>query len=74
MLALGTGWTPDVLGDLPSTFRAACHWALYADAIVGDGIQNLPVPKNAAPEYRLDVARANANRSKLRTLLFPADE
>lgn len=37
MLAIRTGWTPDVIagetGTVSNEFREAAHWALYAEAM-----------------------------------------
>lgn len=72
MLALRTGWTSDVLADMPAGFRAACHWALHAEAIVGtEGLPSDDIPQGSSP----DVLRAALERRQvvadLRTLLYP---
>lgn len=76
ILALRTGWTPDVIGSLSAVFRAACHWALYVHAIVGDeGLEDIPTPPaGSAPELRLAVGKARADRARLADILYPADE
>jgi len=75
ILALDTGWKPREIVRLPAAFRSACHWAVFVRAVAGPGgLQHIDIPKGASPEYRLDAARVNANRGKLRSLLFPADE
>ena len=72
MLALATGWTPDVLADLPMRFRAACHWATYVRAIAGDeGLPSTSIPRQADAATRLEHLRVNAEVGRLRTLLYP---
>lgn len=72
MLALSTGWTPDVLADMPAVFRAACHWALYARAIVGpEGIPSGEVPQGATPDVLRAALELRQVAADLRTLLYP---
>ncbi len=72
MLALATGWTPDVLADLPERFRRACHWALYAQAVVGpEGLPTITVPHGAPLEERARALRAMAAIDQVRRGLFP---
>lgn len=72
MLALSTGWTPDVLADMPAVFRAACHWVLYVRAIVGpEGLPSTEVPRSASLEVRQAAARQSVHVANLRTLLYP---
>jgi hypothetical protein len=75
MLALETGWTPDVLGDLPRRFKAACHWALFARTMVGpDGLPSLPPAEpGLTPEQRMQRAKASASIAKSRLQLYPED-
>lgn len=72
MLAVATGWTPDVLADLPLDFRSACHWTLYVKALVGDeGLPDLTVPQGASPAQRLEIGKARAAQARLRKVLYP---
>lgn len=75
ILALDTGWTPDVLGDLPLAFKQKCHWALYARAISGpEGFPPTEVPSGASQEIRLAYARQAIAVDKHRQILFPGDD
>lgn len=75
MLALATGWTPDIITDLAVRFRAACHWALYVGAIAGpEGLPQVTVPRGVPPEQRLAAAKAIAELARLRSDLYPEDE
>lgn len=75
MLALRTGWTPDVLSDLPLRFRAACHWALYARTLVGpDGLPSTEIPQGAPNAVKLEAMQRNAAMLPLRKALFPEDD
>lgn len=67
-----TGWTPDVLADLPFGFRAACHWALYVHAIVGDqGIPDVSVPAFASREAKLQAQAARVELLRIRSAVYP---
>lgn len=75
MLALATGWTPDVIARLPSRFRAACHWALFVRSTVGDeGFPSTDVPMTAPVEARREAARVSVEIDKIRKLIYPEDE
>lgn len=75
MLALETGWTPDVLAALPLAFKRKCHWALYARAIAGpEGLPSTEIPSGASSEVRLAAFRQNAALLPLRKLLYPEGE
>jgi hypothetical protein len=72
MLALRTGWTPDVLAELPARFRAACHWALWVEARVGpEGFSSTEAPRGAPLEVRAAAARLSIEVARARTELFP---
>jgi hypothetical protein len=73
ILALETGWTPDVLADMPAGFRRACHWALYARAIAGpDGLQEPQHPgRGASPQASTAYARAKVLIKQIRDNLYP---
>lgn len=74
MLALETGWTPDALADMPLPFRAACHWVLYARAIVGpEGFPSTEVPMHAPPEVKYEAIRLRKEVDAHRAILFPED-
>ncbi len=74
MTALTTGWTPDVLAELPDRFRRACHWVLHAQAIVGsDGLPSITVPRDASLDERAAALRATVEIAQLRRLLYPED-
>lgn len=74
MLALATGWTPDVLRELPTPFRAACHWTLYARTIVGsDGLPSTEIPVSAGMGDRLDAMKQSAALLPIRQTLYPED-
>lgn len=71
MLALRTGWTPDVLSDLPLRFRAACHWSLYARVLCGpEGLPSTDIPAGSNAQKQIAM-RQNAALMPLRALLFP---
>lgn len=72
MLALRTGWTPDVIADLPASFRAGCHWALYAGTIAG--AEGLPSTE-AAPGTKAtpELQRARVEVARMRAVLYPED-
>ena len=75
MLALATGWTPDVLVELPLRFRAACHWMLYARTIIGDEGLNVPSPGAFSDPAQKQHAAKNAMIAKqIREALFPEDD
>lgn len=75
MLALATGWTPDVLAELPIGFRSAAHWALYAQAISGpEGLPSTELPAGASPDVRRAVMAQNAALLPIRDALYPEDE
>lgn len=75
MLALRTGWTPDVIGgDAPGgvtdSFRRACHWALFAESLtpVLDQVREAAAadPSGGDPKEfaRLSRARLDAQKAK----------
>ena len=83
MLALRTGWTPDVLAELPATFRGAAHWTLYAEAFAGVFTDLLSATRRDPPDHLTGAARVefmSARRAArealpmLRDDLFPPDE
>ena len=72
ILALDTGWTPDVLAALPLAFKRKCHWALYARAIAGDeGFPSTEVPAGADVRTRAAFAKLAVSVAEHRSLLFP---
>jgi hypothetical protein len=72
MLALRTGWTPDVIAELPGAFRAGCHWALYAQTIAGpEGLPSTDLPPGTRATPELQSRRVEVSR--LRTMLYPED-
>lgn len=74
MLALETGWTPDVLAALPLRFRAACHWVLYTRALVGpEGLPDTTVPIHADPQVKAAAIKLRQNVEAIRAILFPED-
>ena len=74
ILALETGWTPRVIARLSAPFRAACHWALYARAIVGDdGLTDVEIPPGSNASQRLAIGKLRADIGKLRDILYPED-
>lgn len=75
MLALETGWTPDVLAALPLRFKRQCHWTLYGRAISGpEGLPSTELPAGASLEVRRAVLAQNAALLPIRSALFPEDE
>lgn len=75
MLALATGWTPDVLAELPAKFRAACHHALLLRTMLPEGLP--PIPRSTAGmtvQQKADLARAAVAQADLRKFLFPEDD
>lgn len=74
MVALRTGWTPDVLAELPLAFRRACHWAIYAESIVGnEGLQQVQIPHGAPPLVRAKAQAQVGALLQLRSIIFPDD-
>lgn len=72
ILALETGWTPDVLGALPLRFKRACHWALYARTMAGpEGFPNTDIPLNAPPEAKIAALKVRKVVDEHRAILFP---
>lgn len=75
ILALETGWTPDVLGEISLRFKRSCHWALYGRAIAGTEGLNVPSPSTGgSPEQKLALARASVQADRLRKVLYPEDD
>jgi hypothetical protein len=81
MLALRTGWTPEVIGGdtgaVTDAFRRALHWLMFAEVLAGpEGLPptDLRMPPRATPDQRRAVMRIRAEGSKLRGILFPRDE
>lgn len=75
MTALRTGWTPDVLAEMPVAFRAACHWALYAETIAGpEGLPSTERPAGLPSEHAAAWLRTRAEVLRLRDVLYPGDE
>lgn len=74
ILALETGWTEGVLARMSRSFKAACHWVLYARAIVGpEGFPSTDVPKGADVHTRAAFGKLAMSVAEHRTLLFPED-
>lgn len=74
MLALETGWTPNIIGQLPAAFRAACHWAILARTVVpAEGLSDMDIPFDADPAMKLAIVKARAATVHLREFLFPDD-
>jgi hypothetical protein len=74
MLALETGWTPDVIASLRARFRAACHWALFIRAILPEGIPpEMPVNSRDA-NARFAAVKQRHAIDQLRQVIYPADE
>lgn len=72
MLALRTGWTPDVIAELPVAFRDGCRWALYAQALAGpEGLPSVEVPPGTRATPELQARRIEVK--KLRDALYPED-
>lgn len=75
MLALRTGWTPDVLADLPMRFRSAAHWAMYARTLAGpEGLPPTEIPQGAPNAVKAQAMQRNAAMMPLRKILFPEDD
>lgn len=83
ILALRTGWTPDVMTELPSPFRENAHWALYAEGYaerfgkIAMVAETDPPRGMASAPHRDFINTQKAAKSALRWLketLFPADE
>jgi hypothetical protein len=69
---MGTGWTPDVLAEMPDRFRSACHWVAYTRALVGtEGIPSGEVPMSATPEAKRAALRLRAAVTELRASIYP---
>lgn len=74
MLALATGWTPEVIGSVPEGFRRALHWALFVQAIVGtEGFPSTEVGPSAPREARIAAAKLAVELTKTRALIYPED-
>lgn len=74
MLALATGWTPDVLAAMPARFRASCHWALYARTLSGpEGLPSSDIPSSLPWSQKIELQKRNVQVAKLRDILYPED-
>lgn len=74
MLAIETGWTPDVIAELPTRFHQRCRWLLYARAICGpEGLPTVEIPRQGSADARLAAMKAKAAIAPIRSLLFPDD-
>jgi hypothetical protein len=63
------------MAEVPAAFVAACHWRLYAEALVGrDGLPNTDIPKGGPPEVRLAAVQQSIAVAAVRDVLFPEDE
>ena len=61
-----------MLAELPIAFRAACHWVIYARAIVGpSGLPSTDVPHGLPLAQRAAMMRASVAGVELRKVLFP---
>lgn len=83
ILALRTGWTPDVIAELPTSFRESTHWALYSEGFAERYGQIATIVDRDPPRELKGVGLTEfiANRKSARTAfdwlkktLFPADE
>lgn len=75
MLALRTGWTPEVLAELPLRFRGAAHWAMYAKTLAGpEGLPPTDLPQGVPNSVKQEAMLRNAALLPLRRLLFPEDD
>ena len=74
MLALETGWTPDVLADLPLPFKRKCHWVLFARTVSGpDGLPSTDIPSGLPYAAKLEMQKQIIPALKMRALLYPED-
>lgn len=60
-----------MLSELPIAFRAACHWVLFARAVVGPGLPSTEVPHGLPLKQRSELIRAAVAGNELRKVLFP---
>lgn len=86
MLALETGWTPDVIsgetGVVTDAFRRACHWVIYSRAMRGvlDSVDGIVHASDQAvsplERAKLGSARikAAADAAEYRAMLYPVDD
>lgn len=83
ILALRTGWTPDVIADLPTRFRESTHWALYAEGFADRYGQIAAVVERDPPrelkgaqltDFISNRKNARAAFDWLQKSLFPPDE
>lgn len=83
ILAIRTGWTPDVIAELPDMFRDEAHWALFAEGYgqqygdISTVVRRDPPRSLVGRELREFIDNRKAARSALEWLnnsLFPADE
>jgi len=80
MLALATGWTPDVVagetGQVSAAFREAAHWTLYVQAIVGpEGLPRADEPQKVTEQSaRAARLQLRALLATIHKLLYPEDE
>jgi hypothetical protein len=83
ILALETGWTPDVIAEIPQPFREAAHHALYARALapavetIAQGVATDPPDALTGAKRITFISRRNAWRADLaaiRAALLPPDD
>jgi hypothetical protein len=61
-----------VLADLPERFRAACHWVLFTESVLGDeGLPRVSVTPGAPMSQRIGEQRVMADRLRIQSLVFP---
>lgn len=61
-----------MLAELPGRFRSACHWFLYAEAILGDeGLPSVQITPGAPMSQRIQQQKMLSERLRVQALVFP---
>jgi hypothetical protein len=63
-----------MIADIGLRFRAACHWALFAETIAGpNGLPSTDIPHGAPNAVKAEAMQRNAALIPVRKMLYPED-